>query len=871
MRIIKGLRQTKKIEALANNMQGPAYIITENKEYVEDLFLQQSSVLFDIEIVTLKEYVNKILIDHKEFTRHIISRPHLVYMIRNILAHHQFNTIQFSSNPYEMILEIISTLRKVHKNNVLLDASYDDTLLNNKCQDLQLIDSLVKEANGYWTLEEMIEDLIDDSLHTPVYIISDDYPYNIAMELFKKMDHYVPVTLLTLEETDEVMSEYEEVITHHLFDNTKINTLSKGRLIIGGHPMQECMKVACDIKMHIVNEQLHFEDFLVITNQSSYLDYLSSAFEMLELPHMIRQITDHHYDKDYLLMSRALFKCKGTTFKEIIIYLNELDIGNDTRKMFEAFMSDEQITPKEFDLFLQAIIPDAVFKNTTGILVSSLKNGLTASKKHIYLMGINETFLPKIMSDSGLLIEEDYKQFTPHPPLLDEQLQNHYKQIIQVLLNPALSYTFSYSKKDMTGNELIPSILISRLERIFDLELQQVPLGLLKNDLYLNHSRVENDPINQFIDQYKSTKNQPENIINVQKLGKGVSISRLETYNKCPFSYYIKYGLKINEKKDDSLQPNELGSLCHYLMETCLEDINLVEKQATHYIEENLLDKYLNHPVNQYFINSLVNDMKMIIKINQDQLALGKYVPIAKEKKISGSIGEVPFSGIIDRVDAYVDPPLDYIRIIDYKSSSKDIDLDLAMQGFNIQMLVYLEMLSKQENKKRGGMLYFNMKRRVLKRDKGFNTEISDKDVLKQYRMQGYMINDFSGAAIKALGNSPELVTPIRVKKNGEFYSNVPIIDNNEMNFVMRKIEKHITELYKEIQKGDISIYPTLLEDAQPANDFKVYPCNYCPYKSVCLYDVFENENRIINKKFRTTLGGEFKEWLNTIKNNKLQ
>lgn len=871
MRIIKGLRQAKKIEALASSIQGPAYIITENKEYVEDIFLQQSSCLFDIEIMTLREYANKMLINQKEFTRHIISRPHLVYMIRNILAHHQFNTIQFSSNPYEMILEIISTLRKVHKNNVSLDISYEDTLLNKKCQDLHLIDSLVKEANGYWTIEEMIDDLIDDSLHTPLYVISDDYPYNNASTLFNKIDQYVPVTLLKLEETEEEMNDYEEIITHHLFDNTKVKTVNKGRLIIGGHPMQECMKVACDIKMHIVNEQLHFEDFLVITNQSSYLDYLSSAFETLELPHMIRQITDHHYDKDYLLMSRALSECKGRTFKEIIIYLNELDISSTTRKMLEDFMSDEKITPKEFDLFLQAIIPDTVFKNTTGILVTSLYDGLISSKKHIYLMGINETFLPKIISDSGLLIEEDYKQFMTHPPLLDEQLQTHYKQIIQVLLNPALSYTFSYSKKDMTGNELIPSILISRLEKIFDLELQQVPLGLLKNDLYLNHSRIENDPINQFIDQYKSTKNQPENIIDVQRLGKGVSISRLETYNKCPFSYYIKYGLKINEKKDDSLQPNELGSLCHYLMETCLEDDSLIEKQAIHYIEENLLDKYLDHPVNQYFINSLVNDMKMIIKINQDQLALGEYVPIAKEEKISGSIGEVPFSGIIDRVDEYAGLFSKYIRIVDYKSSSKDIDLDLAMQGFNIQMLVYLEMLSKQARKNRAGMLYFNMKRRVLKRDKGFNTKISDAEVLKQYRMSGYMIDDMTGTAVKALGSSPELVTPIRVKKSGEYYKGTPIIDNAELNFVMKNIKKHISKLYQDIQKGDISIFPTLSEDAQPANDFKVYPCNYCPYKPVCLFDVFENENRIIKKKITTTLGGEIAEWLNTIKNNKPQ
>lgn len=872
MRIIKGMQQDKKLNKLADTIQRPAYIITENKEYVEDLFLQHSQYLFNVEILTLREYVNKILIDHQEFARHIISLPHLVYMIRNILVHHKFNTIQFSSNPYEMILEIISTLRKVHKNHISLDISYNDTLLNEKCQDLHLIDSLIKEGNGYWTLEEMVDDLIDDSLHTPLYVISDDYPYNNASILFNKIDQHVPVTLLKLEETEEEMDDYEEIITHHLFDNTEVKTVNEGRLIIGGHPMQECMKVACDIKMRIVNEHLHLEDFMIITNQSKYSDYLASVFEDLELPHMIKHVEDRHYDKDYLLMSKALLECKGHTFKEIITYLNQLNLTKPVKTMLEDFMSDEKITPKEFDLFLQTIIPSTATQSDAGILVSSLSNGLTASKKHIYLMGINESFLPKVISDSGLLMEEDYKQFDPHPQLLDEQLQSHYKQIIQVLLNPALSYTFSYSKKDMNANELIPSILMSRLEKIFHLELQQVPLGLLKNDLYLNHSRIENDPINDFIDHYKFTKNQPETIIDTKRLGKGVSISRLETYNKCPFSYYIKYGLKINEKKDDSLQPNELGSLCHYLMETCLEDERLVDEQAAHYIEENLMDKYENHPVNQYFINTLVEDMKMTIFIIRDQLALGSYTPIAKEKEISGSIGEVPFSGIIDRVDEFSTLFNKYVRIIDYKSSAKDIDLDLAIQGFNIQMLVYLDMLCIQEKKARAGMLYFNMKRRVLKRDKGFKTGISDTDALKQYRMSGYMIDgDSSGSSIKALGNSPELIAPIRIKKSGEYYKGAHIIDCIEMDFIMKKIRRHISKLYQDIQKGNISIFPTLLEDAQPSNDFKVYPCNYCPYKSVCLFDVFENENRIIKKKFTTTIGGEIAEWLNTIKNNKQQ
>lgn len=851
MQIIKGMHLNKKLNELVDHLQGPAYIITENTEYVEDLFLNKYSCLFDIEVLTLKQYIDKILISHKQFARHIYSQADLVFMMRHILSSHTFNTIQFSSNPYEMIQELISTLKKIHRNNMILDQSFNDNLLNKKCEDLYTIDSLI--TGGYWTIEEMVEDLIDDTLKTPLYILSDDYPHIASQELFKKIDQYVLVTLLEMTETDEILNEYEESIIHHLFDNSDVHKVAQGRVITGGHPMQECMKIACDIKSRIVNEQLQYEDFMIITNQASYLDYLTVCFDDLNIPATLSQNEACQYNSDYRKMSRALLECQGHTFKEIIQYLQTQDISASMIKTLDAYQCDDEISPEEFDLFLQCIIPGKRDTNKTGVIVTSVEKGLTASPKHIYLMGINETFLPLEISDKRFLMEEDYKQFDPHPLLLDEELQAHYKRIIQVLLNPYLSYTFSYSKKNMAANELIPSILMSRLSDIFKLEHGNPSLNLLKNSLYLNQSRIDEDPVNRLIDHYKMTSNQPEFIKDTDKLGRGVSISRLETYNKCPFSYYIKYGLKITEKKEDTLQSSELGSLCHYLMETCLEDESLVDKEAKHYIEENLKEKYDDHPMNQYFIDNLIEDMKMTIKIIQKQLKMGGYVPVSKEKEISGQIGDVPFSGIIDRVDEFGN----YVRIVDYKSSKKEIDLNLAMQGFNIQMLVYLDMLCKQENKNRAGMLYFNMKKRMLSCDSSY--ALDEEEVLKEYRMEGYMVDDGSTNSVKGLGASPELVAPVKVKKSGEYANSAKVISPDELDQIMEYVEQHISELYKKIHDGLIPIHPTLTEGAQPGSDFKVYPCTYCPYKSVCLFDVFENENRMISKDMYKKLKGDDK------------
>ena len=41
------------------------------------------------------------------------------------------------------------------------------------------------------------------------------------------------------------------------------------------------------------------------------------------------------------------------------------------------------------------------------------------------------------------------------------------------------------------------------------------------------------------------------------------SISRLEKYRSCPFSYYLQYGLKIKEKEQLKIQTFNTGYLKH--------------------------------------------------------------------------------------------------------------------------------------------------------------------------------------------------------------------------------------------------------------------------------------------------------------------
>ena len=60
------------------------------------------------------------------------------------------------------------------------------------------------------------------------------------------------------------------------------------------------------------------------------------------------------------------------------------------------------------------------------------------------------------------------------------------------------------------------------------------------------------------------------------------SISRLEKYRSCPFSYYLQYGLRLKEKEELKIQSFNTGSFMHETIDEFFEyvkqeDLNLAE------------------------------------------------------------------------------------------------------------------------------------------------------------------------------------------------------------------------------------------------------------------------------------------------------
>lgn len=288
--------------------------------------------------------------------------------------------------------------------------------------------------------------------------------------------------------------------------------------------------------------------------------------------------------------------------------------------------------------------------------------------------------------------------------------------------------------------------------------------------------------------------------------------------------------------------PNEIGSLVHYILEKMVGSNKNLDEVISEYLNNNepLYNKIKSSNSNKYFLNEIKSNAKIILKVLEYYNSKSSFNISNKELKINDSINGISFKGIVDRVDE----TSDYVNIIDYKSSDKDIDIDLARIGFNIQMLVYMEIVSKLNNKLPGAMLYFNMGKRKIDSNESIYNDIDN--FYNNYQYLGLILNDEE--VINSIDNDfnkKSDVIKVKYVNSKKSYSG-NIINNDELNSLFEDINNYIAYLYNMMNDGNIGITPKGSDDS--TTDKKVNPCTYCKFKSICGYDSFYNEHVLVDE-----------------------
>lgn len=545
------------------------------------------------------------------------------------------------------------------------------------------------------------------------------------------------------------------------------------------------------------------------------------------------------------------------------------------------------------------------------VMVGSLDRTKSSSVKAIFIIGMNDGVFPSIQKQEGFLNDEDRRKLKEMKvELAKGTLENLYEDnynIYKALTMAEEKLFFSYPSSNSEGGALRPSTYITKLKKIFvnikeESDLIENKFTIINEsntfEELINNLRKENeneeiDDIwysvenyfaqkDEWKDKLKSAKqaltyqNEPEKIKaeNISKLYGDTlvtSISKLEQYRSCPFSYYLKYGLKLKPEEEYKMQAIDTGTFMHEVIDEffslvrekalnlkCLED-EQIEEIVEEIINEKLgLAKYYIFTSSDKF-KVLTNKLKRVVmksmKYIIDGLKNSDFEVFANELEFKRGKEYSPISiilddgkkieitGKIDRIDLAKTEKGNYIRIIDYKSSVKNIDLNEVVAGLQIQLLTYLDAACNIEEVMPAGVLYYSLIDPILKTDKKIDKEQIEEEMKKKFKMNGLILADVNVVKMmdKNLVAGASNVVPAYIDKEGNISKSKSNAITKEQFEDLRKYTNNIIkQIAKEMLSGDIKIEPYY----QKKN--KKTPCDYCEYKEICNF----KENKCNNYRY---------------------
>lgn len=593
-----------------------------------------------------------------------------------------------------------------------------------------------------------------------------------------------------------------------------------------------------------------------------------------------------------------------TSWKIIMQVLDEIVlVFGDENITFETYM---QILKTGLGESKLGTIPMAQDEVTVGDVDRSRSHKI----KIVFIIGLNDGMFPGTTKAEGFLNDADRQKILEKgielaKGTVDRIYEDNFN-IYKAFTTAEERMYLSYSSSDMEGKSLRQSILVSRIKKIFAKLQEESDIIQRKSEICTKQNTFEELLINlrDFRDgkeinpiwfkiynifdndtEWKpklesaikalSYTNVPEKITkeNVEKMYGDVlktSVSRLEQYSSCPFSYYLKYGLKLNEKETFNLEAVDTGTFMHDVIDSFFarldeQEINIkqitdeeIEEIVTDIIQDklNLNKNYIYTVSAKYKILAgrlkkvVTTSMKYIVQsIKQSEFEVfgheiefggkGQYKPITV-KTDDGK--RVEIIGKIDRVDILKNPDGTYVRIIDYKSSIKNIDLNQVVSGLQLQLLTYLNETCKVEDFLPAGVLYFNLSNPSISSEKNMTDEEIENKIKQEFKMKGLILADVNiirkmDTKIDETGTST--IIPAGIKKDGEINNlKTSAISKEQFNYLQKYMNKLIKQISESILAGNIEVKPYY------NTKLKTTPCTYCKYRSICRFD----ENSATNK-----------------------
>lgn len=551
----------------------------------------------------------------------------------------------------------------------------------------------------------------------------------------------------------------------------------------------------------------------------------------------------------------------------------------------ENVVGEREVTLEEFIQTLcdgvSSVSVSVIPVHNDCVIIANMAKARKHDIKFLALLGANYGAMPIVKSDCKLLndgnISELEKSGVNLEPMIFTENKRERFSLFQLLLEPTEKLYVSYSQTD-GGTSLIPSPFVSELQNVFTDKYGRkiLPCAVADEGLFSERQAVfktvadkrkikDNQPVESpFHDilctLYGSEADKFEYVkescdVSVERglelflKNSATSVSQLTDFYKCPYRFFVQYGLNVKPRVIAKLQSADLGNVLHNVLELYVRDADVSEsdettkEKASRCFEEALFDDFYEgmrrDPKMAGTLKQLKDESLKMCVVVKKQLSDSEFVNLHTEMAFGGSSpnppvvvefdgGKFNLVGKIDRVDVKDGKFI----VIDYKSGAHAAhyaEKDLYV-GHKMQLLVYVKAVEQMYKYKPAGFYYFAM-----------HNDFDDVSKEKIYVYTGRTLDDKTVACqidkkLAETGSSEKL--GLRLKKDGELYRSSKLLNaeqiDNQTGYAFRLIEA----AGKHMKNGYVPINP--YEGT----------CDYCDYKDICDFnDVFAKEPRKVSEK----------------------
>ena len=307
-------------------------------------------------------------------------------------------------------------------------------------------------------------------------------------------------------------------------------------------------------------------------------------------------------------------------------------------------------------------------------------------KKDItYVLGADGTCYPGFTARKGLFDEEYTARIPAFPSLKDRY--DRYMEQLKWVGRSADTIVYSYYTNDTSGREKLLAFAITDYAATNHIS-DKVQWELIE-------SSYRYRPIHEL------TPGTSASLFTTDGVKVRGSISSIENWFQCHYRYFINYGLKIRRNDLPQMDAALRGTIHHAAME-------LLTREYRKTYPEHMNEETLRPLVSAYFDALAVTCEKDrgLLKMGEERLIrtlikAGRFFdrcekdspsfePVCAEANFNDVVfaDNVVLNGTIDRIDHSLEHSL--YRIIDYKSSTNDLNEKQVRSGLKLQLLTYM-------------------------------------------------------------------------------------------------------------------------------------------------------------------------------------